>query len=287
MSRTSRIPHPLGGRFVQIQEWAVKRWGLAEAAIVGLLDFYDRGQQDAGMPLASRQRIVADLEGIVGRDAVDKGLRTLVDDEVLKAKKTTTPGVRNLQTRIDYCLCVDGITRILSGTPDFRSSGNSQIQDCRQLLNPVLNSGVPSVEVDIEVVAAAPRAAARGTAGAAAAAIETGKVRKVRESGIVTWCASDVPAAQQIEKRYGMEVISAAVIAVSATKDPVPGLITREITRQRSIQQAAQRRAAAEMAYQARLSAPVTNPDITANQAAIKRGDEILAQLRQKQSAAR
>lgn len=286
MSRTSRIPHPPGSRFVAISRWAVTQWGLAEAAVLGLLDFLDRGQQTEGMPLANRKRIVADLDGIVGRDVVDKALRTLVDADVLRVHKTTTPGARNLQTRIDYCLHIEGIARILdaTGTPDFRSSGNSQNQESRQLLNSVLKSGVPSSR-HIDIEAAAPRAPARGSADAAAALPQAGKVRTVRASGIVTWCLSDPSAAEQIEQQHTPDEIRAAVAAVTATgKDPVPGLVVRAIAQQRGAQEAIQRRAVADAAHRARLAAQSTDADLAANQAAKQRGEQMLAQLRRNRS---
>ena len=283
MSRTSRIPHPPGSRYVAIYHWAVTQWGLAEAAVLGLLDFFDRGQQTEGKPLASRKRIVADLEGIVGRDGVDKALRTLVDAGALKMHRTTTPGERNLQTRVDYCLDIDGITHILdaAGTPDFRSSGNYENQEPRQLLNPVLESGVPSnIDIDIDA-AAAPRAQARGHADAAASRINQ-KRRNKRPSGIVTWTQEDIQAAESIEQQQSADQIGAAAATLLiAGKEPVPGLVARELERQQREQKAAMRREATEAAYQSHLAAPPPTPiDMTAKQL----GEKLLANLRRQRS---
>ena len=275
MSRTSRIPHPPGSRFVAIHGWAVAHWGLAEAAIIGLLDFLDRAHAEEGQPLASRQRIIADLEGIVGRDAVDRGLRTLVDAGALVVHKTTSAGQRNLQTRVDYAICIDEIARILPGTPDFRSPGKSGNQEPREVLESGLKPGVPSCVVKEVENAAAARAGTRGLESAAAPS-KQGKIRNVRESGIITWCQDDHPSAEKIENEHSAEEIGQAVSAVRASgKDPVPGLVLRQIERQRRDHEAARRRAAAEAAYQARLSTPPTVVD----QAAAQRGSEILARI--------
>ncbi|MDO8293428.1 MAG: hypothetical protein Q7T29_11280 [Gallionella sp.] len=66
-----------------IHVWAVERFGLAGAAIIGLLDFFDRAQSVPEQPLASSARIIADLEGIVGRDSVLQALKTLQKADVL------------------------------------------------------------------------------------------------------------------------------------------------------------------------------------------------------------
>ena len=284
MSRTSRIPHPPGSRFVAIHQWAVTRWGFAEAAVVGLLDFFDRVQPTGGLPLASRQRIVAELQGIVGRDGVDRALRILHKEGVLVVHKTTTAEERNLQTRVDYGLDIDGIALILNAA---RSPGNSENQESRQVLNSALNSGLPSIDIEVENAAAAHAPTPEHVVASAAAPSSSrkqGKVRVVRESGIVTWCADDPDAAERIEKEHSGEAISFAISAVLATgKDPVPGLVLREILQQYRKNEVARHRNAAEIAYQKRLSAPPSAID----KAAIQRGDAILAQLRQKQSAVR
>jgi len=92
--------------------------------------------------------------------------------------------------------------------------------------------------------AAAPRAHARGTADAAAAH-STKKRRTTRPSGIVTWDADDLPEAARIEQQHLPDHISAAVSALlKAGKQPVPGLVAREIERQHREHLAAEQRAA-------------------------------------------
>ena len=177
--RTSRIPHPPSSRYLIVHHYLVKRFGFAAAAILGLLDFLDRAQPQPGMPLASRARIVAELEGIVGRDAVDKALKTLLDAGVIKKVKIVTPGEKNINVFVEYALCADAIPQAVaangdddggddggsgsgsdsggsggdsssgsdgsrnSGTPEIRSSGDSGNQESQGLLKSGLKSGVP------------------------------------------------------------------------------------------------------------------------------------------------
>jgi len=74
----SRLPQVPGGRFIQIHDWAVNEVGLAGAAVLGVLDFLDRNQSRPFKPVATRLDISASLQGIVGRDAVDRALRDLM-----------------------------------------------------------------------------------------------------------------------------------------------------------------------------------------------------------------
>lgn len=81
--------------------------------------------------------------------------------------------------------------------------------------------------------------ASTATDGAAAPpAIRTtsaaGKRRRVRPSGIVTWTDDDDLEAERIERDHSENEIGAAIMALAGTgKQPVPGLITGEIERQR------------------------------------------------------
>jgi len=116
--RTSRIPHPPGSRYLIVHHYLVKRFGFAAAAILGLLDFLDRAQPQPGMPLASRARIVAELEGIVGRNAVDQALKTLLDAGVIKKVKIVTPGEKNINVFVEYALCADAIPQAVAANGD-------------------------------------------------------------------------------------------------------------------------------------------------------------------------
>jgi len=60
------------------------------------------------------------------------------------------------------------------------------------------------------------------------------KRRRERPSGIVTWSADDAAEAQRIEEAFEVAAIAEAVASVGrAGKDPVPGLVARELKRQR------------------------------------------------------
>ena len=99
-------------------------------------------------------------------------------------------------------------------------------------------------------------------ANAATAVGSTGKRRDERPSGIVTWEPLDIEKALLIEQTHGVKEISAAVAALATiNKDPVPGLVARELSRQRMECDAAARRATAEAAHQARLNSPLENVD--------------------------
>lgn len=115
------------------------------------------------------------------------------------------------------------------------------------------------------------------TADAAAHQEKRQKRRIVRSSGIVTWTPDDHPEAERIEQQHGADAIGAAIAALAAAgKEPVPGLITREIDRQRREREAAERRAAAEAVHAARLSAS----PFLADPAALQHGDQLLATIR-------
>lgn len=122
--RDSRIKHPPGGRLLLLRYWAVESFGFAAAAVLGLLDWLDRSQEQAGEPVASRTRIVAELEGVVGRNAVDHALQQLCDRSLLIKLERQEWGGKNYQTRHLYGLDINGINAHLdSRRPDFGTSG--------------------------------------------------------------------------------------------------------------------------------------------------------------------
>lgn len=127
MSRTSRIRHPSGGRFIQLHAWAVGAVGRDGAAVLGLMDFLDRAQDQPGRPLASRSRIIADLQGLVGRNAIDGALARLVDLNWLRLHVDTRVKQRNLSTTHYYSLNTAAVTeyvvKYVSGSPDFGKAG--------------------------------------------------------------------------------------------------------------------------------------------------------------------
>lgn len=77
--------------------------------------------------------------------------------------------------------------------------------------------------------AAAPRASAR-QAAASAAANSRGKQFRLRPSGLVTWTMEDVSAAEKIEQDFPLSSIKEAVRQITrAKKDPLPGLVLRQL----------------------------------------------------------
>lgn len=123
MAINSRIGHPKGASFVQIQRWIVVELGLPCAAVIGHLDFLDSATVEAGQPLATRQRIIADLEGIIGRNCVDKAIQTLVElGWLVKIERTTVN--KNITTWFEFALDAEAINNYLSGKPGVPKPGN-------------------------------------------------------------------------------------------------------------------------------------------------------------------
>lgn len=229
MSRTSRIPHPPGTRYVPIYAWACTRFGLAGAAIIGLLEFLDRVEELPEQPLASRARIIADLQGLVGRNAVDAALDELAKNKAITRHVEVQPGKNNIKRLVRYGLDLPGLGRLL-GTPEIGNSRNSRNRESPEFPESGPKSGVPSYIEVIEKKAAAPRAHARDTDSAAPM---IGKCRTRRQSGIVTWIPADVQAAEVIEQQYGPDDITAAVAALrKIKKQPVPGLVLQQLEQQ-------------------------------------------------------
>ena len=113
MARTSRIPHPTGGTFIQFYSWAVRAAGRDAAAIIGLLDFLDRARESKNEILASRARILADLEGIVSRYAVDKALGELEARSWICRHEREIFGGRNISKVHEYSLNTDKLAEFI------------------------------------------------------------------------------------------------------------------------------------------------------------------------------
>ncbi len=155
MSRTSRIPHPPGSRYVALYQWAVRRFGVGGAAVIGLLDFLDRAKLEPNQPLASRARIIFELEGIVGKHVVDRALHTLLTVGAIRRCEQTTMGSTNWETRVEYALDIHGLAQLLA-TPYSESSGNSRNRESRQLPKtepePGPPPGVPLNKKEVDVI---------------------------------------------------------------------------------------------------------------------------------------
>lgn len=260
MSRTSRIPHPPGSRFVSLYHWAVRRFGIGGAAVLGLLDFLDRAHDAPEQPLASRARIIADLEGIVGRNGVDRALQDLVAAGVIHRNEETAMGRRNWETRVEYSLNITGLRQLLA-TPENGSYGDSRNRELPGLpesgTDPGPIRGVPYKDIEVEedvYKEAAPRAGARGSDGAAAADLATEQKRKHPRrtaNKIECWYPSEDGPADGIEAHFPQEQIAAAVAVVRARSNsrgnrtsPVPALVAEELERVRRATENAERSAA-------------------------------------------
>jgi hypothetical protein len=216
--------------------------------------------------------------GPEGRDALRARLRELervgaMRIEAIRANAGRVAGKRWVLIAADRWAIEASLTRETLQDKDSTEERVSQSS-----VKPIIGKPDAKVLQGVKVVqaeAAAPRARARAPADAAAAT--KGKRRAKRASGIVTWTTDDLPGAENIEQQHSADEIGAAVAAlVKVGKEPVPGLVSREIERQRRERDAAEHRAAAEAAHAARLAAP----PLILDPAACQRGEQLLADIR-------
>lgn len=119
----------------------------------------------------------------------------------------------------------------------------------------------PVIEPVIKPAAAASSAAAADAAAAICShspVPSTGKARRVRSSGIVTWTDSDREEAERLERETPQDLLVAAVQQVVADgKEPVPGRVSMALDslarRRRAEKAAAARRQAVEKRARAEL----------------------------------
>ena len=265
--RSSRIPHPPGGRIFLIHHWALMALGFSGAAVLGLIDFLDRTQARPLQFICTRTRLIADLEGLVGKNKVDEALAELIKLGWVMRQEETVWGQRNLQTRHHYALRADAVAEFLaregiSGVP-AQGSRKALKRDIPGFQNREATSKHEDVEKEAEVtVTAAVKTFSR------------------RPSGIACWFPDDHEKARQLEQTYPPAHIEAAVHhLMQSGKEAVPGLVLREIEQQQREQQAAAIRQAAEQRYAAVLNLP---PPGSKDQAALARGAMLLQKVRQK-----
>ncbi len=274
MSRSSRIPHPRGGRFVKIYEWAVRLFGLHEAAVIGVMDFLDSAQEKPNQPVASAARLIADLEGIVGKNSVYRAIEDLCSVGIIKKHSLISLGKRNIERRVEYSLDADEIAKIL-GTPETGSSGNSRFWESPELPEsvpePVPTSGVPSYYIKEKEVEAE---------SSIAAAESKKKCYVLRQSGIVTWTNDDQEKAEAIERDYPQVEIAAAIKSLTdAGIEPLPGRVHRQIERHRGTRKVKERQEAANASHEATLRRPPES-----DPAAVERGETMfrISHIREK-----
>lgn len=144
-----------------LRTWIVREVGVAAAAVVDALDFLDRREDRAGQYVATRTRIISDLQGVVSRQSVDGALRQLVEFGWVERREVTAPGQRNIQTTHHYSLNSDAINAWISrssknGTPDgakmhvavvFDAAGAVSAQ--YQVIPPIAPVGNGALRVDL------------------------------------------------------------------------------------------------------------------------------------------
>lgn len=225
--RASRIPHPLGGRFIQVWEWAVRTIGRDAAIVMAEIDFLDRAQDAPGRPVASRARILADLEGLVGRNSVDNALRILVEAGWLKRHERRTLGPFNIQRSYEFSLDAVAIAASLghsmmnsdSGDPDVPISESRQSPNRDQSRNPI-RKPLERKEEEKEAAASSKRQIVAAAAGHSTSIQH--KRRRKRPSGIVTWVPEDEVEALRIEAVASHEDIVKAIARLCRNeKQPV------------------------------------------------------------------
>lgn len=235
MARTSRVAHPVGARYTQVYAWAVRAVGLPAAAVLGVVDFLDRGEDQPGRPVVSRARLVADLEGIVGRNSVDTALSRLVALGWLRRHERRVVGPTNLQTSYLYSLDAEQIALWLGG--DDAELGDSPESLFGDSGNPDLGTpGIPKSEAPDSLNRDRGRVPERESSTnqylsaaaetAAAASGGTQRQRRSRESGIVTYLPADIVLAATIEASWPRSWVAAVVRALCADgKEAVPGRV--------------------------------------------------------------
>lgn len=267
--RSSRIPHPPGGRIFLIHHWALMALGFSGAAVLGALDFLDRTQASPLQFICTRTRLIADLEGLVGKNKVDEALAQLIKLGWVVRREETVWGQRNLQTRHHYALCPDTVAEFLArdGISRVPEQGSGKALK-RDLLGSQNRDAICKRE-DVDEEAAIP---AREAAAA--------KAFTRRPSGIACWFPEDHEKARQIEREHAPARIEAAAKRLMDNgKEAVPGLVLREIERQQREQQAAAVRQAADQRYAALLNLP---PSGSREQAALARGAMLLQKAGQR-----
>lgn len=220
--------------------------------------------------------------GPEGRDALRARLRELeqvgaVRIEAIRADGGRVAGKRWILIAANRWAIESPLAR-----KPLQDGSSTEERVFRSSVKPIIGKPDAKVLQGVKVLqeAAAPRAYARGTDSAAAHPTK-GKRRTTRPSGIVTWDADDLPEAKRIEQQHHADHISAAVSTLlKAGKQPVPGLVAREIEHQHREHLAAEQRAATALRIAA-ADTLVVDPIAQAN-GAQKLSPTIRAMLAQK-----
>lgn len=226
MSRTSRIARRPGSRFLSIFAEDVVRFGLPAAAVISLLDFFDRAEEEGGLPTASRARIVAELEGLAGRNSVDAALGALLAAGIVRKFEKTEWGQRNFVRTVTYGLDAAAFSAFLSGIPESGNSGNSPNRELREHPESGPKPGTPSYVKE-------ERSSSSSTQR------NSFEIRH----GLATWTSSDREAADALAAEISADALAAAIAAVeNRGKEPLPSRVRRELTVRARQARAAERR---------------------------------------------
>lgn len=117
----SRIQRPPAARFVRIDLGDLDRWGIAAAAIISVLDFFDRREEEDEIPLASAAELTDALAGIASRRSIDAALATLEAAGVVRRVRKMKVGDRNLVHSVRFALCSVRLSEISQGLADGES----------------------------------------------------------------------------------------------------------------------------------------------------------------------
>lgn len=232
-----------------------------------LLKLADNANDD-GICWPSAARIALDTE--LSRDSVKRHLKGLESDCIIGVRRRVKDGVNlpSIYELIGLHASAQGWGHPAPTRGNQHPGVGAESTQGGCIMHPE-----PFTEPTKEAAARTPAC----TVDAAAHQEKRQKRRIVRASGIVTWTPDDHPESERIERQHGADAIGAAIAALaSAGKEPVPGLVTREIDRQRREREADERRAATEAAHAARLSAS----PFLADPAARLHGDQLLATIR-------
>lgn len=268
MSRTSRIERPPGSRFLAIFSDDIFLFGLQGAAVIALLDFFDRAHGVGGQPTASRARILADLQGFIGRNSVDVALTQLLKLGVIKKHVGVEMGEKNYTRNIFYSINSPALSAILQGNPETGSSGDSLFRELRGLPVSVPEQGVPSICVKEE----------RSSSSSEEKILSAGgrKAFNLGPAGLHIWTPADRLAADQLIAEHGLDAVASTVNQMDT--EPLPGRVRHKLEQLARAQRAA--------AKQASAAKPPTKPKahLDIDPVARASGEALLAKIRHKKS---
>lgn len=231
MARTSRISRRAGSLFVQLYHDDVRVLGRAGAAVLSSMEWLDRVEEEPGRFVGTRARLVAHLQGVVGKNAVFAAVDQLVRLGILKERSATriNQAAGNLTTWQEYALDAGRASDVLTGNtepgnPEMPESVFPEMPESEPISEPEPGFS-PSNNKKTEIAAAE-----KGAQRRAAACASVHKEWKRRPSGIVTWDARDEANAARLEAEHAPEKVRAAVQELeSAKKEPMPNRVERAL----------------------------------------------------------